>query len=50
VVAVQHVNIAFPLGMVKALDAEARRLGINRQAVIKMLVDEGLRARAKLSA
>ena len=31
----KRVNIDFPLWMIKALDREAARLGIARQAVIK---------------
>ncbi len=31
----RRVNIDFPLWMIKALDREAARLGIARQAVIK---------------
>ena len=33
--AVRRVNVDFPSWMVEALDREAARLGINRQAVIK---------------
>ena len=32
---VQRVNVDFPTWMVSSLDAEASRLGITRQAVIK---------------
>lgn len=46
----RRVNVDFPNWMVIDLDQEADRLAINRQAVIKMLVDEGLRARRKLRA
>lgn len=38
----KRVNIDFPLWMVKALDTEADRLQIPRQAVIKMWLDERL--------
>lgn len=41
----KRVNVDFPEWMVKTLDAEAKRLAIPRQAVIKMLIDEGLRRR-----
>ena len=39
----KFVNVEFPLWMVKALDDEADRLGIPRQAVIKTWIDEKLR-------
>ena len=42
----RRVNVDFPNWMVVDLDLEADR----RQAVIKMLVDEGLRARRELRA
>ena len=41
--ATKIVNVEFPLWMVKALDAEADRLGIPRQAIIKTWLDEKLR-------
>lgn len=41
----KRVNVDFPQWMVDNLDDEADRLGINRQAVIKILVDEGLQRR-----
>jgi hypothetical protein len=41
-----NVLVSFPRWMLEALDEEANRLGINRQAVIKMLIDEGLRLRS----
>lgn len=40
----QRVNVDFPKWMVTALDCEARRLSIPRQAVIKMWIDERLKA------
>lgn len=43
--ATKFVNVEFPLWMVAELDAEAARLGIPRQAVIKTFVDEGLARR-----
>lgn len=36
----RRVNVDFPSWMVDALDDEARRLGINRQAVIKTWIAE----------
>lgn len=42
----KRVNVDFPQWMVTGLDAEAARLGINRQAVIKTWIAERLDARA----
>ncbi len=39
---VKRVNVDFPQWMVAGLDAEAMRLGINRQAVIKTWIAERL--------
>ena len=39
---VQRVNVDFPTWMVASLDAEATRLGITRQAVIKTWIAERL--------
>jgi hypothetical protein len=39
---VQRVNVDFPVWMVSSLDAEAARLGITRQAVIKTWIAEHL--------
>ncbi len=33
----KRVNIGFPSWMVKSLDKEAKYIGVNRQAVIKMM-------------
>ncbi|MBN1941955.1 MAG: hypothetical protein JW849_01560 [Phycisphaerae bacterium] len=38
----RRVNVDFPAWMVDELDSEARRLGISRQAVIKVCVAEKL--------
>lgn len=48
--ATQCVSVDFPSWMVTDLDLEASRLAIERQEVIKILVDEGLRARRNLRA
>jgi hypothetical protein len=42
----RRVNVDFPAWMVGALDMEARRLGITRQAVIKVWIGERLDQRA----
>ena len=39
---VQRVNVDFPTWMVTSLDAEATRLGITRQAIIKTWIAERL--------
>ncbi|MBM6998877.1 CopG family transcriptional regulator [bacterium] len=39
---VKRVNVDFPVWMVTALDSEAARVGVNRQAVIKMWISERL--------
>ncbi len=38
----QRVNVDFPLWMVSSLDAEANRLGLTRQALIKVWIGERL--------
>jgi len=38
--AVRRVNVDFPLWMLKHLDAEAKRLGIPRQAIIKTWIND----------
>ena len=38
----QRVNVDFPLWMVNALDSEASRLGVSRQALIKFVIDKHL--------
>ena len=36
----RRVNVDFPVWMINALDIEAKRLGVARQALIKILVAE----------
>lgn len=38
----KRVNVDFPTWMVNGLDREARRLGVTRQALIKMWIAEKL--------
>jgi hypothetical protein len=38
----RRVNVDFPAWMVQSLDREARRLGVTRQAVIKVWIAERL--------
>lgn len=39
---IKRVNVDFPSWMVERLDSEADYLGVNRQAIIKMFVKDGL--------
>lgn len=38
----KRVNVDFPLWMVNQLDAEARRIGVTRQSIIKVWLAERL--------
>jgi hypothetical protein len=38
----KRVNVDFPAWVVRALDAEAQRLGVTRQALIKLWIAERL--------
>ncbi len=42
-IAKQRVNVDFPLGLLRQIDAECQRIGVTRQAWIKMVCDERLR-------
>jgi hypothetical protein len=42
----RRVNVDFPAWMVDSLDAEATRLGVTRQSVIKIWLAERLETRA----
>lgn len=39
-IAKQRVNVDFPLELLQRIDAECKRIGITRQAWIKMVCDE----------
>jgi len=39
----QRVNVDFPLHLLRQIDAECQRLGVTRQAWIKMTCDERIR-------
>jgi uncharacterized DUF497 family protein len=39
---VRRVNVDFPAGMVESLDAEAARIGVTRQSLIKMWLSDRL--------
>ncbi len=40
----KRVNVDFPLWMIHSLDKEAKRLGVPRQSLIKMLVAKHIEA------
>ncbi|PWT90636.1 MAG: CopG family transcriptional regulator [Acidobacteria bacterium] len=40
----QRVNIDFPIGLLRKIDADCRQIGVTRQAWIKIACDERLRA------
>jgi hypothetical protein len=42
-IAKQRVNIDFPLELLRQIDTECQRVGVTRQAWIKMVCDERLR-------
>ena len=42
----RRVNVDFPTWMVESLDREAKRLGISRQAIIKVWIAEVLEQKA----
>jgi hypothetical protein len=39
---VQRVNVDFPLDLLKAIDHEAKRIGVTRQAFIKLRLSDAL--------
>ena len=43
----KRINVDFPAWVVEALDAEAARIGVTRQSIIKVWLVERLRAEAK---
>lgn len=45
----KRVNVDFPSWMLDALDAEAQRMGVPRQVIIKVWLADRLEARQKLS-
>ena len=40
--ALRRVNVDFPAWVIEALDREARRLGLTRQALVKLWIAERL--------
>jgi hypothetical protein len=45
----KRVNVDFPVWMIAALDREAKRVGVTRQSIIKMWLEEHLRAHTNVS-
>lgn len=43
----KRVNVDFPIWMINSLDKEAKRLGVPRQSLIKMLVSEHIKSHAR---
>ena len=43
---VQRVNVDFPLDLLHAIDREAQRIGVNRQAFIKLRLADMLATKA----
>ena len=43
--AVQRVNVDFPVDLLDAIDREARRVGVTRQALIKLRLADALTER-----
>jgi hypothetical protein len=39
---IQRVNVAFPVDLLRAIDREARRIGVTRQAFIKLRLSDTL--------
>jgi hypothetical protein len=42
---VQRVNVDFPVDLLSAIDREAKRIGVTRQAFIKLRLADTLRSR-----
>lgn len=42
---VQRVNVDFPLELLRAIDQEAKRIGVTRQALIKLRLADTLNGR-----
>jgi len=46
---IKRVNVDFPVWMVKEMDEKAGRLGISRQALVKVWISDCLRSENKLA-
>ncbi len=42
---IQRVNVDFPVDLLRAIDQEARRIGVTRQAFIKLRLADTLEGR-----
>ena len=42
---IQRVNVDFPVDLLKAIDREAKRIGVTRQAFIKLRLADTLTSR-----
>ena len=42
---IQRVNVDFPVALLEAIDREAARIGVNRQAFIKLRIADSLTAK-----
>ena len=46
---IKRVNVDFPVWMVQEMDEKARKLGISRQALVKVWISDCLRSENKLA-
>jgi len=46
---IKRVNVDFPVWMVKEMDEKAQRLGISRQALVKVWISDCLRSENKMA-
>ena len=46
---IKRVNVDFPVWMVQEMDERARRLGISRQALVKVWISDCLRSENKMA-
>ncbi len=46
---IKRVNVDFPVWMVQEMDEKARRLGISRQALVKVWISDCLRSENKMA-
>lgn len=46
---IKRVNVDFPVWMVQEMDERARKLGISRQALVKVWISDCLRSENKMA-
>lgn len=46
---IKRVNVDFPVWMVQEMDEKARKLGISRQALVKVWISDCLRSENKMA-